>query len=755
LQKASVALSGQEPGLSAAAIAHVRESDGCVQDLCSHLQGTACRARQFAARFGAGEWGRLTGLWHDRGKLSPAFRRHIISASGLDAAATCETLPGKVDHSSAGAQHAVAVLPVIGHLLAFVIAGHHSGLLDAVGTGASLKDRLDKPLPPLPATDDDPPVPPPDLPPFVKRHIAARDGFGVAFFTRMIFSCLCDADFLDTEAFMRPVDHAQRAAPPADVLRRMTAALDAHTRTLRAAGGRIDHIRAQVRRMCIDKSPAPPGFFSLTVPTGGGKTLSSLAFALRHALRHDLDRIVYVVPFTTIIEQNAARFREALAGIGKSLLDRTLVEHHSSFDPVKETPSARLACENWDAVLIVTTSVQFYESLFASRPSACRKLHNLARAVIILDEAQAIPVDYLHPCIRALRELVAGYGATVVFCTATQPAIHSRDEFPIGIAKEEITEIVADRAALYRRLRRVETSLLGTQDDAELAAHMRSEKQALCIVKTTGHAARLFQELGPDDSCFHLSARMCPAHRCKTLRDVTARLHDGLPCRVVSTTLVEAGVDIDFPVVFRAVAGIDAIVQAAGRCNRAGRLARGRLHIFEPGREEDRRFLAEESDCGRQILALYPRDPLALEAIDHYFRLHFWERRPRWDRHAILDSFRLDQNPALPFLFDFASVAARFKLIPDDTLPVVVPYGEEGERLCNELRRLPLLTREHARRAQRFTVGVRRKSWLEVRGKLTEPLFGDSLALLLSPQLNYSDSWGLHLDWPAGEAFLL
>lgn len=741
--------------MAAVPVAHVRDNDGRVHDLRSHLRGTARRACRFAARFGAGEWGRLAGLWHDRGKLSPAFQQYIASVSGRDAAATCETLPGKVDHSSAGAQHAVAVLPVVGHLLAFVIAGHHSGLLDAVGVGASLKDRLDKPLPPLPAADDDPPAPALDLPPFVKRHIRARDGFGVAFFTRMIFSCLCDADFLDTEAFMRPGDHAERLVPPADVLRRMAAALDDHARNLPAVGSRIDRVRAQVRRMCIDKSAAPRGFFSLTVPTGGGKTLSSLAFAIRHALRHDLERIVYVVPFTTIIEQNAARFREALAGIGKPLLEQILVEHHSSFDPAKETPAARLACENWDAGLVVTTSVQFYESLFAARPSVCRKLHNLARAVIILDEAQAIPVDYLHPCLRALRELVANYGATVVFCTATQPAIYGRDEFPIGIDKKDVTEIVTDRAALYRRLRRVEISLLGPQGDATLAARMRDEKQALCIVKTTGHAVRLFQALEPDGSCFHLSARMCPAHRCATLQEIAARLNDGLPCRAISTTLVEAGVDIDFPVVFRAVAGIDAIAQAAGRCNRAGRLARGRVHVFEPEREEDRRFLAEESDCGRQILALYPGDPLALEAIDHYFRLHFWERRPRWDRHAILDSFRLDQNPALPFLFDFAAVAARFKLIPDDTLPVIIPYGEEGERLCDELRRLPLLTREHARRAQRFTVGVRRKPWLEIRGKLTEPLFGDSLALLISPRLNYSESCGLRLDCPAGEGFLL
>lgn len=733
-------------------VAHIRECDGAIQTLDSHSEGVAQMAGEFASAFGAGEWGRLAGEWHDLGKYSEAFQAYIRACTNEEANA--ETLPGKVDHSSAGAQYAVQVFPLIGHLLAYPISGHHSGLLDALTTGACLDNRLKKKIPELPFLPQTPSRQPP-LPDFLKIQVGCHDGFGIAFFLRMLFSCLCDADYLDTERFMQPTQSAQRPRFPFDLFQRMADKIDAYIKTLPAASGKVNCARVTVRSQCAAQAAQSPGFFSLTVPTGGGKTLSSLTFALRHAQKHGLDRIVYVVPFTTIIEQNADVFRKALRGLEGVSPDQMVIEHHCNFDPDKETPAVRLACENWDAKLIVTTSVQFYESLFSSRPSACRKIHNLARSVVVLDEAQSIPVDYLHPCIRALRELVEHYGASVVFCTATQPAIYGRDEFPIGIEKSKITEIIQSPVALYQDLKRVKVTNLGTQTDVELLNRLQQEQQALCIVKTTGHAAKLAQAMEHDESAFHLSARMCPAHRCAVLDRICDRLAKGLPCRAVSTTLVEAGVDIDFPVVFRALSGIDSVAQAAGRCNRNGKLAAGRVYVFEPEHAVDLRFMSEETDCGKQIFALYGNDPLGLAAIDHYFRLHFWQRQACWDKYAILERFKLVQDKSLPFLFDFATADKTFKLIPDETHPVIIPYGDEGYKLCEELRHIPVLTRSLARRAQRFTVSVRSNAWFEHLGRLFDPLFDNSMAVLCSPEINYSPQYGLHLDCPTMEGFFI
>lgn len=736
-------------------IAHIRPSDGAIQTLEQHAEGVSRLAAVFASAFAADAWGRWAGLWHDIGKTSAAFQEYIGGCQTDDANA--ESLPGKVDHSSAGAQHAVSTFPVLGHLLAYPLSGHHSGLLDAQGAGACLSARLHKELPPFRAPSGTPPHP--ALPPHVADHIARRDGFGTAFFVRMLFSCLCDADFLDTEAFMQPTQHARRPSPPPDLFDRMAVALDATMTDLAAsskAAPEVDDARASVRRHCLEAATKPPGFFSLTVPTGGGKTLSSLAFALahirRHAQDHALRRILYVVPFTTIIEQNADAFRRALRGVAGIPADELVLEHHCNVDPEKESHECRLASENWDAPLIVTTSVQFYESLFSARPSACRKLHNIARSVIILDEAQSIPVEYLQPCLRALQELVEHYGCTVVFCTATQPAVERRPDFPIGIDAGRITEIVPDPQGLYLRLKRVALSPLGVQTDTELIDRLSSEPQALCIVKTTGHAAKLAQLLAEDESCLHLSTRMCPAHRTRVLSEIRARLNDGRPCHVVSTTLVEAGVDLDFPVVFRAMAGIDSIAQAAGRCNRGGTLPSGRVYVFEPEHRTDQRFLIDEANSGRQVFALHPDDPLDLSAIEHYFRLHFWSRKPLWDRHAILDAFHIVQDRELPFLFDFSRVAADFRLIKDDTHPVVIPYGPEGEALCEELRSAPVLDFRRARRIQRYAVSVRTKPWFENLNRTFEPRFGGSLAILHSAQTNYSERYGLHLEGPSGEA---
>jgi CRISPR-associated endonuclease/helicase Cas3 len=717
------------------------------QLLEDHLRNVADQASVFASRFGAADWGRLAGMWHDVGKYSAAFQTYLRTAAGADPHSG-DAAP-RTDHSTAGAQHAVRTIDILGHLLAYVIAGHHSGLLDGRSDGACLDSRLAKTVEPWQHGLDRIPAlaaPPPTA--SLQNAFARHDPFPLAFFVRMLLSCLADSDFLDTETFRDPGWAAQRPSYPADILQRMEEFLCTYIDGLRPIDTPVNRRRREVRTACVEAAGQPPGLFSLTVPTGGGKTLSSLAFALRHAVLHKLDRIVYVVPFTSIIEQNAAEFRRVVQPLADDLGLDLVIEHHCDVDVGTETVASRLAAENWDAPLVVTTSVQFYESLFARRTSRCRKLHNLARSVIILDEAQTLPVDFLHPCLRAISELVNSYGATVVLCTATQPAIHRRDGFPIGL--EGVREIIPRPAELYDSLKRVQVRHAGDQDDKTLAREILDCPTVLTIVNTRGHARKLFDLIGSDECHFHLSALMCPAHRSRVLREIRGRLDRGLPCRVISTQLIEAGVDIDFPVVFRSLAGLDSIAQAAGRCNRNGRLLErgefGRVHVFRSEHTRSERFFAETSNVGAQVLELHD-DPLTLEAIEHYFRLYYWEQQDRWDKRQVLLDFKLLQDRAFPFSFSFEEAARKFRLIETAGKPVVVPWGDRGRALCMELRRdgsAP--TRWLLRALQRFTIEVPERGWDRHVARGDIELVHGRIPLLVSPETHYSETTGLRLD---------
>jgi CRISPR-associated endonuclease/helicase Cas3 len=575
--------------------------------------------------------------------------------------------------------------------------------------------------------------------------LGARDAFAVAFFTRMLFSCLVDADFLDTEAFMDPEKRSTRPNWPPGILEQMGLALDHTVEGMSFDPTPVNRQRALVRQACLDAAVLDPGLFSLTVPTGGGKTLSSLAFALRHAAHHKLQRVIYVVPFTTIIEQNADVFRRAMESLVAQGLPDPVVEHHSNLDAGKETVSSRLATENWDAPLVVTTSVQFYESMFANRTSRCRKLHNLANAVVILDEAQALPVEFLKPCLKALQELTR-YGTTVVLCTATQPAVHRRDGFAIGL--EGVREIIPDPQQLYSNLKRVQVQDIGKQSDLNLAQALLAREKVLCIVNTRGHARKLFEALGDSPDHFHLSALLCPEHRSELLRKIRRRLEEkGQVCRVVSTQLIEAGVDIDFPAVFRSLTGLDSIAQAAGRCNRGGTLdGPGEVFVFRSEHVRSERFFAETAGCASQLLPLY-EDPLSLEAIERYFRLYYWEQNSRWDAKQILQEFHLVKNDrALPFSFGFARVAKLFRLIEDTGEPVIIPWGDRGNSLCEELRspwKVP--SRALLRQLQRYTVTIPRRVWNLHIDRDIERVH-ERYPVLLSPEIHYSERIGLSLD---------
>ena len=684
------------------------------QLLEEHLKNVSDLAGNFAAAFGAEEWGRLAGLWHDLGKYSVAFQHRISSDDSL-----------KVDHSTAGAQHSVECMPVIGLPLAYAIAGHHGGMPDAFAEGACLEKRVKKEVEtwqhglaelPEQSLPDQLPLP--------------LDAFASAFFTRMIFSCLVDGDALDTETFnmswtKRPVDFPDLGT----LYDRFFQTLETYDPTIP-----INGIRADIRKQCETKAGLPKGFFSLTVPTGGGKTLSSLAFALKHAREHKMSRIVYVVPFTTIIEQTAEVFR------GKLGSDAVL-EHHCNVDPDKESESSRLAAENWDAPLVLTTSVQFYESLFANRPGACRKLHNLANSIIILDEAQTLPVDYLKPCLAALRELVTHYGCTVILCTATQPAILKRKGFDIGL--EGVREIMDEPEALYQQLKRVEVVQCGKMGDDQLTDALSKEQQVLCVVNTTGHARQLFGMVKGHAAAFHLSGRMCPAHRAEVLKQIRLCLDAGKECLVISTQLVEAGVDLDFPAVYRSMAGLDSLAQAAGRCNRNGRLERGRVCVFTSEHQRAERYFRETAQCAGQVIA-GREDVFELAAVEQYFRLYYWNQQARWDAKHIMERFCLTSNRNLPLQFGFATVAHDFRLIDEGgQYSVVVPWDQAGRQLCETLRNLS--SREVLRKAQRYIVQVREREWKE-HATRSITMVHDRLGILESTETHYDKNTGLNLE---------
>ena len=734
------------------------------QPLEEHLVQVSELAAGFAAALDAREWGRLAGLWHDLGKYARAFQEYLLRGAGDDYHQA--EIAGRIDHSTAGAQHAVERIPVFGHLLAYVISGHHAGLMDGISEGACLDARLRKTVEPwrhglqalerhLSARGRGAPRVPRPPRRLLEALRASRDpgatdedrrraAFACAFFTRMLFSCLVDADFLDTERFLDPERSARRPRWPADILERMEKALERYVRTLPERAP-VDRVRAEVREQCLEAAAQPPGLFSLTVPTGGGKTLSSLAFALRHALRHGLRRIIYVIPFTSIIEQNAEVFRSVFRPLVREGISDPVLEHHSTLDVGRETAESRLAAENWDAPLVVTTSVQFFESLFANRPARCRKLHNMLGSVVILDEAQKVPVDKLAPCLYALQELVR-HGSTVVLCTATQPAVRRRDGFPIGL--EGVREIIRDPDTLHERLRRVEIEHLGLLDDEDLAARVRGHEQVLCIVNTRAHARELFERVGAEAR--HLSAAMCPAHRSAVLLRIRKDLDAGRPCRVVSTQLVEAGVDLDFPVVYRALAGLDAVAQAAGRCNRNGHRPRGCTFVFETSRRREERFLADTADAARQVLGrrgsgALADDILSRKAVEHYFRLYYWSRQQEWDASGVLED-ELPGASQMPFLFRFRTAAERFRLIGDEGVAILVPWGEEGQHLCEKLRRMggrPPATLLRA--LQRFAVQVPRRTYDKALGRSVE-LVHDRYSVLISPELHYDRNLGLVLD---------
>jgi CRISPR-associated endonuclease/helicase Cas3 len=714
-------------------LAHIRESDKAKQSLEDHLKGVANLAMGFAEIFKAGEWAYLAGLWHDIGKYSNEFQNRLNASS--DNNENSETIHGKVDHSTAGAQHSFKTLDQAGKMIAFAIAGHHAGLPDGKSNELScLMERLQKTIPDFSACpheylDDTRKI---SLPFPLEVKNTGRACFQLWLYIKMIYSSLVDADFLDTEAFMNPDKVTWRAGYPA--IEQLWSSLLVALERIKSSSTQINIKRAEILDECLKASELEPGLFSLTVPTGGGKTLSSLAFALKHALKFGMKRIIYVIPYTSIIEQNADVFRKIM-GVD------SILEHHSNFEPDAEDFRSRLASENWDAPLIVTTNVQFFDSLFACRASANRKLHNIAGSVIILDEAQMLPVPVLKPCLEVLRVLSRHYHASVVLCTATQPALIKRDDFKEGL--EDVREIIPDTVSLYNTFKRVKTNILSSISDDELAEKLSGYKQALCIVNKRKHARELYEKIKDNDGTFHLSALMCPVHRTVVLKRIRECLLSKENCRVVSTSLVEAGVDIDFPVVYRAVSGVDSITQAAGRCNREGRLEKpGQVFVFSQEGSSPPGFQKLSAQTAELVLRRH-EDPLSLEAVEDYFRSLYWLKGDGLDGKGILADLAEGMNKGD---FPFRVVAGKFRIIEELTDSVIIPFNNDAFKVINELR-FSEYPSKAVRKAQRYCVQIHRKALARLISAGSVEVIHDQYYVLTNMDI-YRDDIGLFFDDP-------
>lgn len=735
-------------------LAHVKRNDDgswTVQGLEEHLKDVAGMAGEFAGEFGSRDWGEILGYWHDLGKFHPAWQKYLRRKTGYDEDAHIEDQTGRPNHSTAGAVLALERgKQAPSRILAYVIAGHHAGLPDwnPDEAGGDLCNRVYAEVTDLllNTADLDAIRTIPETIPFIQHSIPKSPPLRISsaqeyengkehfhLWIRMLFSCLVDADFLDTEAFMQPEKSEQRGKYL--TLKELNSRFDSYIQQKEKESGAtpINRKRREIRELCKAKALLKPGFFSLTVPTGGGKTLSSMAFALEHALHFNKRRIIVAIPYTSIIEQTAKIFKYGTDNDDeiekrkktKDFLfgEDQVIEHHSNLDPAKETSRNRLASENWDAPIIVTTNVQLFESLFASRTSSCRKLHNIANSIIVLDEVQMLPPEYLKPVLSVLRGLVEHLGVTVVLMTATQPALEGKIGAPPNVIQgiENVTPIIDDPESLAKEFSRVDlflpTDLNQANEWESIKEQLVQHKQVLCIVNSRKDCRDL-HGLMPEGA-IHLSALMCGEERSVVISQIKEKLRGGQPIRVISTQLVEAGVDIDFPVVYRALAGFDSIAQAAGRCNRENKLAqsgkKGKVVVFVPPKPAPVGLLRKGEDACKEVLRTNVVQELSPQLFVKYFQ-HFYSALNNSDKPNFYDRLVRD---ATSFEFQFRTLAQNFRLIEDRQQSIVVWYenpktGNNSKKLIEQLR-YGGLNREIIRKLQRFIVNVHFKQFENIQ----------------------------------------
>lgn len=642
-------------------ISHIRktETDWEIQTNEEHQTGVAKLAEKFADAFGMGEWGRILGLLHDKGKEKRAFQQHIKKGSGYDESARVE---GDYNHAYVGALIAKQLFPKYSTLIENALMGHHRGLYDDDERRQILRGR-DIP--------NDVTVEPITARLTLPRLDNPRD---IHHLVRMLYSSLVDADYLDTEAFMQPKQSGSRSngASMKELLDKLESYLD--NLRYNAQPTDVNHIRNYVQKICREKSDGKVGAYSLTVPTGGGKTLASVLWALRHAVSNNLKKIIIAIPYTSIITQTAATLRSIFG-------EENVLEHHSNinWDDVhdKETRlRLKLATENWDYPIVVSTNVQLFESLFSNRPSDCRKLHNIAKSVLILDEAQMLPREFLQPVVDTLETLTTVFTTSILLTTASQPILTGRIEgasYSVGFeGLGNVQELIPPKAKLYDKLRRVQLEV----DDApksydEVASEVSSHEQVLCVVNTRRDAKELYVRLAEAGDCYHLSRMMCPAHIRETISEIKEKLKSNSgasPLRVVSTQLIEAGVDIDFPIVYRQQAGLDSVLQAAGRCNREGLNEMGKTYVFSLQKEHPLPpgFISNTNDArmalGNEV------DWLAPETMTSYFR-QLYSRTSDFDKPKVKE--RLYSRDMY-----FESVAKDFHMIDDNSTLVIINWKD-------------------------------------------------------------------------------
>lgn len=710
--------------------AHQRK-DGTLQTVREHLEGTAEYARSFGKSVGMAEEAAYAAMAHDIGKYTEAFQRRLLEDGH------------KVDHSTAGMLEAIRAHHT---QAAFAIAGHHTGLPD-FGTAGDMADDAtlrgkSKRRPGADIKDYScfhlfvDLTPPPQLPVVDNSTEFLR--------TKMLYSCLVDADWLDTEKFMNAGKIERGAGESIAVLTRRFGKWLAHKKWMRPDPEKsrsLNEERSHILYSCLDNAALPAGLFTLTVPTGGGKTTASLAFALRHALLHGHERIIYVIPYTSIIDQTVKTFREILG-------EENVLAHHSQvkFDPSDDRLTSaqkklQLATENWDAPVIVTTSVQFFESLFTNRTSPSRKIHNIAKSVVIFDEAQMLPASYLKPCVMSIARLTRDFGVSAVLCTATQPALNDL----IGLYTDETPrELAPDPAKLNAAFRRTTIRMAGPMSDEALSSALNAHTQVLCIVNSKRHAQALFQKL-KKDGAYQLTTLLYPAHRSRKLEEIRTRLKKGLPCRVVSTSLIEAGVDIDFPAVYRAETGLDSILQAAGRCNREGNHSteESMVTVFEPELPSPRIFMPN-IEAARGVMRAH-EDAASLEAIRNYFSILYANKGERLDEKKIMD--------LIP-QFAFSTIGEKFRIINENTRSISILFRDEEAKSLERRLRAGERSRSLLRALGRYSVSVYDNHYRALIGAGALERLDEDIYLLTATDA-YDEEIGLTLEPVGGSGYII
>lgn len=706
-------------------ISHIRQLDMKIQSNDEHQRGVAALAERYAAQFGMGDLGRLMGFLHDKGKEQTDWQKYIQGVTGFNADyANVKTGP---HHAYVGAVIAQKQYPQIAPLIAQPIAGHHRGLYDYSDYDEETRQEIphdvsiDEPIPIHPTF--------PKMKPYDLHHLV-----------RMLFSCLVDADSLDTESFMNPEQVRLRGSQTS--LQQLLVLLQKHLESIKANAPDtvVNRIRNYVQEQCVKESQGEKGFYSLTVPTGGGKTLASVLWALHHAVKNQLQHIIIAIPYTSIIVQTASTLKQIFG-------EDNVLEHHSNVNPedIKDKElreRLQLATENWDYPIIVTTNVQFFESLFSNKRSDCRKLHNIVKSVIILDEVQTLPLGFYKPIVHTLDSLQRIFGTSVLFTTASQPVLTGRIDGTnpaVGFdALQSVHEIIPAEANLHDKLRRVELKFnrnACTYD--EIAAELAKHQRVLCIVNTRKDAKELYERLPKEGICLHLSRMMCPAHVSATIERIKQVLKDAgnRPIRVIATQLIEAGVDIDFPVVYRQEAGLDSILQAAGRCNREGKSGICTTYVFSLGKEHPLPpgYISQSNNARLNMGEQH--DWFAPEAMTNYFH----------QLHCRIDNFDKEQMQNLLYKpeCEFEEAANRFRLIDDQTKSVIINWNGSMDLYGQFLSQGP--TYSIMKKLAQYSVNVRERDFkkLQGMGAIEEPF--ENIYAITKPAFYKADT-GLSMD---------